>query len=278
VPRRVRFAVLGGTFDRLHAGHRALLAAAFELAERVGVGITSDEFLRAHPKPLGEQIEPYRRRRAAVGRYLRTRYGSSRYWLARLDDPWGRSLEPAVRWLVASADTRAGAVSVNAERRKRHLPPVSIRWVPLVIADDLLPVSSRRIRQGAIDRAGHARAPVPIGVAGLSRHGVGQLARPLGVVWQPARVRLTVVRDPGSRPTATGRGAAVARARLAARGMSFGIGVAEAAGFPAPSPMLWVAVADEGGTLGAARGASASLPALVRSVLRARLRARQARP
>ena len=40
--RRFRCCLVGGTFDRLHAGHRLLLNAASKDAEKVEIHITSD--------------------------------------------------------------------------------------------------------------------------------------------------------------------------------------------------------------------------------------------
>ena len=40
-----RYCVMGGTFDRLHEGHKLLLKTASLLAENVFVGIVSNDFL-----------------------------------------------------------------------------------------------------------------------------------------------------------------------------------------------------------------------------------------
>ena len=51
--RRYGRVALGGTFDRLHVGHVALLRTAFHIGDEVAVGLTSRRFLTAHPKPHG---------------------------------------------------------------------------------------------------------------------------------------------------------------------------------------------------------------------------------
>ncbi len=101
MPRRFRVAVLGGTFDRLHVGHRALLDGGLAAADRLGIGLTSDAYLDRAAKPLRGRIQAYRTRRAALVRYLRSAAAARRWWVVPLDDGWGRSVEPGCqpsRW------------------------------------------------------------------------------------------------------------------------------------------------------------------------------------
>ncbi len=146
--------VLGGTFDRFHIGHEALLRTAFATGDQVAIGLTTPRFLATHPKPGADRIEPYARRRRRLSIWLRRNFPGRRYRMVRLDEPMGRSVEPGWDVLVVSADTRAGAARVNRERRRRGLPTLRIVVVPLVLADDLAPVSSRRIRAGEVSRTG----------------------------------------------------------------------------------------------------------------------------
>lgn len=130
--RRHRRAVLGGTFDRLHAGHRALLRAAFARAEQVRIGLTTAGYLAAHPKPLGERIASYRARRAALLDYLARRFPGRDYRVVPISDGLGGAVRRGPDLLVVSRETVAGARRVNEVRRARGLPPLDLHVVALV--------------------------------------------------------------------------------------------------------------------------------------------------
>lgn len=68
--------VLGGTFDRLHAGHKLLLQAAAELAKkRVVIGISTGPMLAR--KKLAHLIEPLEVRREAVQGFIKAVHQTS---------------------------------------------------------------------------------------------------------------------------------------------------------------------------------------------------------
>lgn len=172
-------AVLGGTFDRLHVGHAALLATALTVGRTVAIGLTTPRYLRAHPKPAGRRIQSYAVRRRALARWLRRHAPADRWRIVPLDNPFGRSTEVGVDALVVSADTAAGGAAVNRERRRLGRPALRVVVVPLVLADDLRPVSSRRIRSGAIGPDGRRRSRLRLGavVAPKDRAAVRRAAR-----------------------------------------------------------------------------------------------------
>lgn len=157
--KRVGYAVLGGTFDRLHDGHKALLEAAFRRARRVGIGLTTAGYLAAHPKPLAHRIRAYAQRRRALRDYLRRHYPGRDYAIVPLDDLFGGSLRPEVDLLVISEESRVGARAVNRRRRALGLRPLELEVVPLVVGKDGRPIAGRRIREGLIDVHGRRRSP-----------------------------------------------------------------------------------------------------------------------
>lgn len=224
--RRASVAVLGGTFDRLHAGHRALLDEAFRRADRVGIGLTTARFLAEHPKPLGRRIRSFEARRRDLERYLGRNYERDRWYVVPLEEPWGRSVEPGVDVLVVSEETEKVARDVNAERRRRGLPPLEVRTVPAVLAEDLRPVASRRIRAGDIDLRGRRRRPVRVGWAGESGP-FEDVRRALLSVFEGIPIRVEWSRTSRG-PSGTGSSEghlAENRALAAARKRDFGIGL-----------------------------------------------------
>jgi pantetheine-phosphate adenylyltransferase len=228
VPRKVRRAVLGGTFDRLHDGHRALLAAAFGSAREVGIGLTTDRYLADRPKPWASRIRPYRARRRALAAYLARTYPGRRYSIVPISDRFGGSVEPGVDLLVATSETRAGARAVNRERRRRGLPSLRLLEVPLVVADDLRPIEGRRIRAGEIDARGRRRTPIEVAAVASSPAAARELHGAVIRAFRPLRIRW-VPPYPPRRPVVAGSSRAVrALAARLADTATFGIALSTA--------------------------------------------------
>lgn len=54
---RFRRAYVGGTFDLLHHGHKALLKRCHEIAHQVVVSVNTDEFAESYKRPPSESLE-----------------------------------------------------------------------------------------------------------------------------------------------------------------------------------------------------------------------------
>jgi pantetheine-phosphate adenylyltransferase len=226
--RRAPRAVLGGTFDHLHAGHRALLTAAFERAEVVGIGLTTEAFLAGRPRKLG-RVAPYAERERELRRTLERLFPRRAYQILPLKDRWGTLLEPSTGMLVASPETLPVGREANRRRRARGLPPVRLVEVATVLGEDLLPISSTRIRGGLIDGEGHRLRPLQIGLGTSNPVKHAGVRRALDRLLPRVRYQLTAVDPPPGKPQpwglAEGTRGADARAAAALPGQEYGLGV-----------------------------------------------------
>jgi pantetheine-phosphate adenylyltransferase len=146
---------LGGTFDPIHDGHRALFDRAFELGE-VTVGLTSND-LAAKTRHVDRYVRSYERRKAELRAELDSfldEYGHG-FEVRKLREPTGIATEPQFDVLVVSPETAAGGKRINEIRRERGIEPLEIEVVDHVRAEDGNIISSTRIVRGAIDEHGN---------------------------------------------------------------------------------------------------------------------------
>ncbi|MDP2841071.1 MAG: phosphopantetheine adenylyltransferase [Candidatus Methanoperedens sp.] len=141
---------VGGTFDPLHEGHKALLAKAAELSRdgELLVGLTSSEMVRNK----SHDVADYRQRFEDVLGFIRSQ--GIEPIIVRLDDPYGPTIQEDFDYIVVSPETHPVALKINSIRRENGLEPLKIVLVDYVLADDGLPISSTRIKKGEIDASG----------------------------------------------------------------------------------------------------------------------------
>ena len=147
---------LGGTFDFLHKGHEQLISHAFDIGEKVLIGVTSDQLARKLRKT--HPVQTYAVRVKQLRIFLRAKRWLRRTRISPLHDPYG----PAARRkdleaLVITPNTLFNALMLNRLRKRKKLRVLKITKVPLAKAEDGKPISSTRIRSGEIDRLGRLR-------------------------------------------------------------------------------------------------------------------------
>ncbi|MFQ5887522.1 MAG: phosphopantetheine adenylyltransferase [Candidatus Hydrothermarchaeales archaeon] len=143
-----KLVAVGGTFDAFHRGHEALLKKAFEIGESVIIGLTSDEM-------MDKDISPYKDRKKVLEDFLKENSFLDRCRIIKLDDPYGPATDDErMDAIVVSEETRYMAGKINNIREKKGLAPLNVVVIPLILAEDGIPISSTRVKKGKIDRNG----------------------------------------------------------------------------------------------------------------------------
>jgi pantetheine-phosphate adenylyltransferase len=155
IKRKFDLVATGGTFDELHAGHLALLSKAFEVGDKVIIGISSDNFasiVKNKIKLNHNYEERVKNLRETIEKKFDRRVN---YTIAKLDNEFGPTVTLGlVDALVASSETARKGKEINNIRRINRLKPISIVAVDILKAEDGGPISSTRIRAGEIDASG----------------------------------------------------------------------------------------------------------------------------
>ncbi len=249
---------LGGTFDPIHDGHKALLRVAFEAGEAVLIGLTSDAMARA--KRGG--VASYAERRRNLEALLRA-HDWKGFSIEEIDDRFGPAAHrDDLDAIVVSEETEGTATDLNKEREGRGLQRLQVIRVPLLPAEDGLPMSSTRVRDGEIDATGRVLRTLRAFVGTANDLKVEAVERVLSGIFSSVEVRRRNVKsDVPAQP----RGdeaieGAVNRARQAIGSGDFGVGIeaglfAQGKGRP-PLDVQYCAIVDRTGrvTLGSGPG------------------------
>jgi pantetheine-phosphate adenylyltransferase len=145
---------LGGTFDEFHKGHRALLTKAFEVSERIIIGLATDAFVEKLGKP--HNFAKYSVRLEELKSFLKKQGWIDRAKIIPIKTIYGNTLtSKQIEGIVVSRETASTAYEINEKRKAKGLKPLSIIVIDMVPAYNSKPISTTRIRFMEIDREGH---------------------------------------------------------------------------------------------------------------------------
>jgi GTP-binding protein len=147
--REQKKVVVGGTFDLLHAGHKALLKKAFELGQ-VSIGLVSDEMAQ---KSRQRKVEKFEIRQKELANFIKNEIGFFAK-IFEINDKFGPTLKEEFDFIVTSPETYETALEINKERKKMNIKPIEVVRIEYVLAEDKKPISSTRIYNGEIDSEG----------------------------------------------------------------------------------------------------------------------------
>ncbi|MCK5548433.1 MAG: inosine/xanthosine triphosphatase [Thermoplasmata archaeon] len=216
---------LGGTFDMFHQGHKALLDKAFSLGGQVLIGLTSHNFAKVSRK----SVNTFNMRKRRLDDYLKKKK-YRKYEIVEIDNPYGPSVElKGLDTIVVSEGTESRAKEINNLRAKKRFKSLKIIKVAHVLAEDCVPISSRRIRAKEIDVNGRMLKPIVVSLGSENRNKLKATRKVFSALFKKSKyktvkVRTSVPEQPFERDTVKG---AIERAKkaLSMGGGDFGVGI-----------------------------------------------------
>ena len=152
-----RRAIVAGTFDHLHVGHKKLLRLASLIAGEILACILNGPMLLE--KDHRNELQGFQLRKSQLRDFLESL--DVDYVISKIEDPIGPAGDdPKADAIVVSPETCSGALDVNRVREENGLKQLVVVVCPFVSAEDGHPVSSTRIRAGEIDEEGKTRADI----------------------------------------------------------------------------------------------------------------------
>ncbi|WP_337860879.1 pantetheine-phosphate adenylyltransferase [Ferroplasma sp.] len=151
--------LVGGTFNRFHKGHEKLLFAAYKTGNKIMVGVTSDQYAKAHK----EKILSYKSRVNSVEKFMSKFTGN--YEIHPLDSMFGNTLDVDEAEIVVSPETYTAAKRINEKRIAMGKKALNVVEVPFSLAEDLFPISSTRIINREITRTGKRIKTINIAIS-----------------------------------------------------------------------------------------------------------------
>lgn len=147
--------VLGGTFDRLHIGHKTVITTALEITEMLHICVMSDEAIkRWMNKKNMHKLRNLSERLKGISKFIEKINAHGRVKLSVIEDPYSYAVLSDIATeldaILITTDTGVirRADELNKKRVKKKLQPLEMFQVPLIIDKDGSIISSSALRTG----------------------------------------------------------------------------------------------------------------------------------
>ena len=135
----------GGTFDRLHDGHKLLIETALKVSNKVVIGLTTQKMLKR--KKYASKIEDYETRKKNLENFISSIADLDRVEVIELNNPYGPPIkEPEYEGIIASEETFLNSVRLNELRVANGFKPLIVVLIPMVMGTSDRRLSSTDIR------------------------------------------------------------------------------------------------------------------------------------
>lgn len=173
--------LVGGTFDRFHAGHRALIESGLAECARLEVWLTSDRQADSKDSRIESWADRSTNLLSALGKLAK------RVSVHVLEDedgpaPWHETASA----ILCTPETIVGCERINRARAENGLGALEVIVVEHVAAHDGAAISSSRVRAGEIDCEGAAYLPEDAGQVSfvMTREVESNLKDPFGQLFE----------------------------------------------------------------------------------------------
>lgn len=138
--RKNKKVVVGGTFEIIHPGHKALLKKAFSLGE-VMIGLTSNSFAQKLKK---RKVKDFKERKKELADFIKKEFKVFPK-IIKIEDKFGPTLKEDFDYIIVSPETYKTALFINQKRQKTNKKPIKIVKIRFVLDKDGEPFSSTKI-------------------------------------------------------------------------------------------------------------------------------------
>ncbi|MFH1657633.1 MAG: pantetheine-phosphate adenylyltransferase [bacterium] len=136
--------VVGGTFDRLHDGHRYLLSMAKNYGKKLVVGLCSDALVKKRKKDW-KQIQSFEQREKTIKNYLKKI--KIPFIVTKIEDIYGSAVDlGTIEAILLTEDTLENGKKINEVRNKGGLKELNYIILPYFLDCHNKKISSRKIR------------------------------------------------------------------------------------------------------------------------------------